>query len=102
LNPQPKIKNFRSRKYLDFIKTKPSLKSGQYGTADDQIVPAHQDFGACGTALKSPDIYVVPLLASEHHEEHHGAKTFWGDQYEALPLRCLEYINEFLSEGGKF
>jgi len=96
--PDPKIKNFRSEPYLVFIRTKPSLYSGEYGTKRDPIVAAHQGFGRKGTALKAPDIYAVPLLWSEHQQWEHqkGGRTFWGDQFEALPLRCLEFVNEFL------
>jgi len=94
----PKIKNFRSKKYLDFIRTKRSLYSGLPGIKDDPIVPAHQGFGRKGTSLKAPDIYAVPLLWSEHQAWEHqkGGQTFWGSMWETLPLRCLEYVNEFL------
>jgi len=100
MTPYPKIKAFRSKPFLKFICSKPSLYSGQYGTADDPIVASHQGFGRKGTAHKSPDIYAVPLLWSEHQQLEHqkGGKTFWGHQYYALPLRCLEYVNEFLQE----
>jgi len=102
MNPCPKIINFRSKRFLAFIRTKPSLKSGLYGIRNDPTVAAHQNFGKGGKAIKAPDIQAVPLLDSEHKEEHRGTRTFWGDQYEALPLRMLEYINEFLSLGNKF
>lgn len=86
---------FRSEKYLKFIRTKPSLYSGMYGTPDDPIVAAHVRIKA-GTGIKPPDTYAVPLLQSEHQQEHRGARTFWGEYYFALPLRCLEYVTEFL------
>ena len=95
--PQPKIKAYRSQKYLAFIRSKPSLYSNLPGTENDIIVAAHQSFGAKGTGIKSPDTYSVPLLWSEHQLEHLGAKTFWGDQYNFLPLRCLEYVTEYLT-----
>jgi len=94
MNPQLKIKNYRSERYLKFIRSKRSLKSGRSGTKHDPIVVAHQDFGMCGTGLKSPDIFTVPLLHSEHQEEHRDP-GFWGN--EDLKQRCLEYINEYLS-----
>jgi len=102
----PKIKNYRNPRYLKFIRGKLSLKSGRPGTPYDPIQACHQNFGMAGTALKSPDIFTVPLLRSEHPEEHQkGNDTFWRELDEEVDLkqRCLEYINEFLylSKGKK-
>lgn len=94
LNPIPKIKNYRSERYLKFIRSKSSLKSGRVGTKYDPMVAAHQTFGMAGKAIKSPDIFTVPLLHSEHQEEHRDP-DFW--EGEDLKQRCLEFINEFLS-----
>lgn len=97
MNPQIKTKAYRNEKLLAFIRAKPSLYSGRIGTITDNMVAAHQNFGKGGTALKSPDTCAVPLLFSEHLREHKiGRMAFWGNQYEALPLRCLEYITEYL------
>ena len=95
MNPVPKIKNYRNNKYLEFIRSKPSLKSGKMGTKYNPTRACHQTFGKAGTSIKSPDIFTVPLLNSEHVVEHLGHDTFWGN--ENLELRCLEYIAEFLS-----
>lgn len=92
----PKTKAYRNEKYLQFIREKPSLYSGKSGTSADPTVAAHQKFGKGGIAIKPPDTHAVPLLFSEHLVEHLGVKTFWGDQYEALPLRCLEYVTDYL------
>jgi len=97
MKSKPKIKAYRDKNYLDFIRSKPSLASGMSGTPWDPIVVAHQGFGKKGTGIKPPDTYAVPLLYSEHQTEHQGGgKTFWGSQYEALPLRCLEFLTEYL------
>ena len=93
-----KNKTYENKKYLEYIRTKPSLYSGKYGTENDPIVVAHMGFGRRGTAIKSPDTYTVPLLHSEHLDEHRGSKTFWEHMYEALPLRCLEYVTEYLEK----
>lgn len=95
----PKPKTYRDKKYLAFIRTFPSLKSGRYGTENDPMVASHQGFGKGGTALKAPDTHTVPLLHSEHLDEHRGSQTFWGVMYSALPLRCLEYVTEYLQKG---
>ena len=94
MNPDPKIKNYKNERYLKFIRGKPSLKSGRTGTPYDPIQAWHQNFGMGGTALKSPDIFTVPLLRSEHQEEHRGLDSFWGN--EDLKMRILEYISEYL------
>lgn len=95
---QPKQKAYRNRQYLDFIRSKSSLYSGLPGTKHDPIVAAHQGFGKKGTSIKSPDTYTVPLKWSEHQKFEHqkGGKTFWGEMWEALPLRCLELSTEYL------
>jgi len=98
-SPQPKMKAYRSQKYLAFIRSKMSLYSNLSGTENDPIVAAHQSFGRKGTSIKSPDTYAVPLKWSEHQQFEHqkGGKTFWGNQWDALPLRCLEYVTEYLT-----
>lgn len=93
-NPQIKIRNYRNKKYLEFIRSKPSLKSGRVGTEDNLMVAAHQPLGRGGKAIKGPDIWTVPLLWDEHQQEHCGHDSFW--EGEDLKLRILEYINEFL------
>lgn len=99
--PDPKKKAYRSEKYLKFIRSKASLYSGLSGTENDPIVAAHQGFGKKGTGIKSPDTYTVPLKWSEHQQWEHqkGGKTFWGNQFNALSLRCLEYVTEYLQRG---
>ncbi len=93
----PKTKAYRNEKYLKYIRSLPSLFSGERGTEYDRMVAAHQGFGKKGTALKPPDTQAVPLRYLEHQALHQvGEKTFWGSQYEALPLRCLEYLTEYL------
>lgn len=96
--PYPKVGVFKSEKYLAFIRTKRSLYSNKPGTLDDPIVAAHQSFGKKGTGMKVSDTQAVPLLHSEHQRFEHqkGGKRFWGDQWDALPLRCLEYVTEYL------
>lgn len=100
--PDPKTGVWKSPKYLAFIRTKPSLYSGRLGTEADPIVAAHQSFGKKGTGMKVSDTQAVPLLHSEHTRWEHqkGGKRFWADQNDALPLRCLEYVTEYLIKLG--
>jgi len=95
MDPDQKIKNYRSERYLRFIRGKRSLKSGRIGTEENPMIAAHQPFGRGGKALKGPDIWTVPLLWDEHQMEHCGHNAFW--QGEDLKLRMLEFINEFLN-----
>lgn len=99
----PKHKAYRNPKYLKFIRSKNSLYSNLPGTENDPIVAAHQGFGKKGTSIKSPDTYTVPLKWSEHQQWEHqkGGKTFWGYMWDALPLRCLEYVTEYLEKYRK-
>ena len=97
MKPDPKPVTHRDPKYRKFIRAKRSLYSGRHGTRIDPIVASHQGFGKGGTSLKAPDTHTVPLLHTEHQIEHQvGEQTFWGDMHEALPLRCLEYVTEYL------
>jgi hypothetical protein len=91
------MKMYRSKKYREWICSQPSLYSGKWATDNDQAVAHHT--GAHGIGIKAPDTFCVPLLQSEHVELHLvGARTFWGNQYDALPLRCLEYVTKWLEE----
>ena len=98
LLPHPKTGIYKNPKLLAFIRTKRSLYSNRPGTPGDPIVAAHQSFGKKGWGMKVSDTQAVPLLNSEHRRFEHqkGGRRFWGDQWDALPLRCLEYVTEYL------
>jgi len=97
LNPQLKHKTYHNPRYLAYVRTKRSIKSGRAGTANDPMVAAHQRLFDGGTALKPSDTCVVPLLWSEHQqvEHQHGAESFYAGM--DVPLRCLQMFTEFMS-----
>ncbi len=61
IQPHPKPKNLRSKKYLDFIKSKPCF------LCDEEAEPHHERrFADGGTALKPSDVYAVPVCRECH------------------------------------
>ena len=58
----------RDRKYLDWLRTQPCLFSGQFGSENLAVDPAH--IGTAGKGLKSSDDEAIPLLHTIHLEAH--------------------------------
>lgn len=88
VNPQPKVKIWRSPKYLRFIRSLPCCVCGGLETE-----AAHQRiFGSAGTGIKPPDSMAIPLCHNCHTMEHSmGAKSFW-DSYAISTNRFWEII----------
>lgn len=58
INPIPKPHTFRSKEYLDFIRSQPCCNCGHHGPSD----PHHVRFdGNAGWGMKPPDTCTVPL-----------------------------------------
>ena len=67
-----KVKPLRSQKYLDWVKTLPSVISGR--PADD----AHHIKGhGYGGTTKPSDYFTIPLTRDEHTEFHNGGWQSW-------------------------
>ena len=67
MNPDPKPKTYRSKKYLDFIRQKSCLFCGK------KSEPHHVSFGGDrGTGIKPPDTQCVPLCRECHQRTHNG------------------------------
>ena len=92
MTPIPKIKPVRSKRYLDFIRSKPCVVCGKPGPSE----AAHQSVGYRAMGSKNSDFYTVGLCHHCHSEQHRGV-----DLNVDFSIRCLEYINEFFSSGGK-
>jgi len=58
LNPVPKLKTFRSKKYLDFIREHPCCNCGHPARSEAHHVRFD---GNGGTSLKPPDTHTIPL-----------------------------------------
>lgn len=108
-NPRPKTKAVRSERYKAFIRTKPCLAC----SSTENIQAAHEDFGYGTMGGKAPDIQGIPLCFECHRLEHqYGYWKFWKRVFTTidtrteitavLATRCLDYINEFIANGGKF
>ena len=95
----PKTKTYRCQRYLDFLKTRPCVKCGAVATEYLDIVPAHQGFGQGWGAMKSHDIWALPLCKTCHtdatNSEHNGVQTFWKNINREL--ECLKLIAMYLS-----
>lgn len=61
-------KTYRNRKYLDAVREMRCVFTGQYGSDNEAVDPAH--IGTAGKGLKSPDSEVLPVLHSIHQEMH--------------------------------
>jgi len=96
IRPHLKIKPYRSKEYLAFVRRHPCIKCSHTPSES-----AHQAFGYGGMGTKGPDIWAVPLCNDCHNngEHQYGEKTFLGDL--DLKLICLRLINEFLQEDNK-
>lgn len=78
-----KHKTWRSEKYLAWVRTQPSVVSGQEGTE-----PHHIKGHGMGGSVKAPDYMTIPLTREEHTNGHAiGWKT-----WEKLHGSQLEYV----------
>ncbi len=97
--PFPKLKTYRNKKFLDWVKSKPCLACGSVG-----VDPHHMATG--GTGLKCSDLFCIPLCRKCHTLVEDG---FW----QLLELRyaftesvawrrVAEQMQEwFLKKGGE-
>ena len=85
IQPHPKPKNLRSKKYLDFIKSKPCIWCGR-----SEAEPHHERrFSDGGTGLKPSDIYAVPVCRVCHGKLQ---------RYEIDALAVYVWIVKLLTE----
>lgn len=84
--PDPR---WRSRKYLDWVKTQPSCVSGK--PADD---PHHIKRPGFGGTSKCSDLFAIPLTREEHDELHHIGWRAWEEKYQIcqtdIALKVIE------------
>ena len=66
MNPQPKDKNFRSKKYLNWLKEQPPLIWGTGQTVYHHL----KCLNSGGIGLKPPDNHCIPISDSVHQELH--------------------------------
>lgn len=73
-----KLNAWRSRKYLDWVKTQPCIVSGL--PADDPHHLVGHGFSGSG---KAPDWTVIPLTRELHNELHHIGWRAWEVKYDS-------------------
>jgi len=102
MNPCPKIINFRSKRYRDFIKTLPCENQGPWCGGD--IVAHHEGkLGFKGMSNKVSDLCCLPLCDKCHHRRDQDAgNPLWPSLendwqfWFYLAKRAITYQNEFL------
>lgn len=80
------LKNHRSKKYLEFIRTRACVITG----LESDVVSHHvRCLGGGGTGIKPSDYLCVPLIAEEHARLHAiGEKRYWGER-GISPVRMI-------------
>jgi hypothetical protein len=88
---------WRSEKYKAWIREQPPATRKWIRFENPNIVAAHQRLpNSCGTGIKPPDTFVLPLTEGQHLMEHGGDKTFW-DGIDRARL-CVEHVCRYLDE----
>lgn len=86
----PKYHTFRSKKYLDFIRSKNCLICN-----NPETVAHHEGLGRNAQGSKPPDHHAVPLCVYCHERRHsHGVNTFWGGW--DIKMHIIDLVGEYL------
>ena len=90
----PKPTTYRSRPYLDFVKTLACAIEGRH-VCEGDIVAHHTSCG--GKSLKGPDLHSIPLCHKAHNEHDHlGKDSFYEryniDRWEVVAKTLAAYV----------
>lgn len=89
------MKPYRNDRYTDWVKSQPSVISGQ--PADD---PHHLiGHGQGGMGTKSSDLYTIPLTRIEHNELHNIGWKEWESRYGSQWRFVAETLAKAITEG---
>ena len=91
----PKDNPWRSRKYLEWVKSLPSVVS-RIEPAGDAHHPKGHGFG--GT-VKCSDAFAIPVTRGEHTDFHNMTVEEWENKHGSQLVHALKTINRALSEG---
>jgi hypothetical protein len=91
----PKPKTYRSKKYLEFIRTKRCIVCGY-----DQTVPHHEPLGHGGKGIKAPDSFTLPMCHLCHNYRHQQGFVFWEENNIDPKLEIIKLLTEYLHEKG--
>lgn len=89
-----KRKVWRSKKYLDWVKTQPSCISGLPG-GDAHHIKGH----GYGGSLKAPDWMTLPLTREEHTEFHNRGWQTWEYYHEDQRVHIALTLGKAIEEG---
>lgn len=92
--PIHKAEPFRSRRYLDWVKTQPSVISGQPGD-DPHHVIGHGRLGS----VKHSDLWTFPLTRVEHDALHSKGAKAWEEEHGSQLLHALRTIERAVKLG---
>ena len=95
MNPQPKHKPWRSKKYLDYIREQTCLICGENQTE------AHHTkiFNHGGKSRKPSDYWCIPLCMEHHNEIHNkGVKTFYKSYEVDIWIDLFTMVSEYLKK----
>lgn len=67
----PKFNHWRSRKWLDWVKSQPSCISGR-PSDDSHHIKGYSYITGSGAGQKGDDLFVIPLTRDEHALFHSG------------------------------
>lgn len=77
----------RDPAYLKALRDQPCIVTGRRATEDESVVPAHLRCASGGMGLKPDDRHVLPLLNSEHQEQHRtGELPYWRERIADDPV----------------
>ena len=92
-----KEKPFRSKAYLDAVRSLPCVITGEMGVCDPHHIIGH---GGRGMSQKVSDLWVFPLHWELHKQLHdHGWQT-WEDEFGCQKMFALRTINLLIMEKG--
>ena len=87
-----KVKPFRSRKYLDWVKQQPCVLCGAPADDPHHIISVG---GMSGMGMTAPDSMVIPVCR-QHHDEIHRTPELWPQQWEWI----ARTLDRALAEGA--
>ena len=90
---RPKTKPYRSKKYLEYIRSEYCFTCG-----DPNTIPHHenQGFKPSGTSSKTDDTKCLPLCVECHNERHAiGVESFFGEKTAHYVHR---YIRKYIED----
>ena len=85
----------KNKKYIDFIKEQPCCVTG------GEAVPHHvRTLGECGTGLKPPDYFAIPIDPIMHIEElhRHGEELFYSNQFIDPAKVIIGLLTKYIEE----